>query len=144
MPVPWVLDQGQLITPLHFLLSTASFNNNKVIGQSREPTRTGRNDDSDVARQKSSQKGLKVAQVWTWASFRSSNWTKRKNKDLRRGEEWHLLEPTLGLQLTGWPEPDRSHLPSLQIVLLEEGHLVVSSNFETRLVLGSNSDSNTH
>lgn len=51
-------------------------------------------------------------------------------------------EPTLGQQLG--LSSKGSHLFSLQIVLLEGGQMVVRSNFETRVVLGSNSSSSIY
>lgn len=89
MSVPWVLDESQLVTPLFissFPLPLSIKKKKKVISQSREPTKTSRNDDANVARQKCSRKGLKQAQVWNGlstlgrASFKSSNSTERKTR----------------------------------------------------------------
>lgn len=90
MSVPWVLDESQRVTPLFIssfpLPLSIKKKKEKVISQSREPTKTSRNDDANVARQKCSRKGLKQAQVWNGlstlglANFKSSNSTERKTR----------------------------------------------------------------
>lgn len=87
MSVPWVLDESQRVTPLFISSFPLPLSiKKKVISQSREPTKTSRNDDANVARQKCSRKGQKQAQVWNGlstlgrASFKSSNSTERKTR----------------------------------------------------------------
>lgn len=64
--------------------------------------------------------------------------------DLMWGHLLCTLSPCWVCNSLGGPSSEGSHLPSLQTVPLKAGQMVVSSKFETRLVLGSNSDCNIH